>query len=336
MHPSPSADVVNPPSVFVRMAPLSGEIHETTTACSAGDSESLPARRLRGHNGRMDREALAGFLRRRRESITPAEVGLPDGVRRRTAGLRREEVAQLAGMSTDYYGRLEQARSTQPSTQMVRALARALRLSDDETEHLHRLAGHAAPDRSYRSMHVRPALMFVLDQLRDAAAFVTSDTYVVLAQNQLAMLLMGDLRAQANTGLRASMSYQWFTDPDMRDRVPAHQRDEHSRIMVADLRAAWARRRTDADMRELIDALLHQSSEFVELWERHEVAVRRMQRKTFLTAVGPITLDCEVLAAADGQTLVVLTPPPASAALENLRLLSVVGRQASADPAAAP
>ncbi|WP_458609270.1 helix-turn-helix transcriptional regulator [Mycobacterium sp. C3-094] len=276
-------------------------------------------------DGRMDRDALAGFLRRRREAITPAEVGLPEGARRRTSGLRREEVAQLAGMSADYYGRLEQARSTQPSTQMVRAMARALRLSEDETDHLHHLAGHAAPDRGNRSMHVGPALMFVLDQMRDAAAFVTSDTYVVLAQNQLATVLMGDLGAHASTGPSASMSYRWFTDPRMRERVPPHERDEHSRIMVADLRAAWARRRADPDMRELIDALLRESSEFAALWTRHEVAVRRMQRKTFVTAVGPLTLDCEVLAATHGQKLVVLTPPPGSAALENLRLLSVVG-----------
>ncbi|TRW89254.1 helix-turn-helix domain-containing protein [Mycolicibacterium sp. 018/SC-01/001] len=277
----------------------------------------------------MDRDALAGFLRRRREAITPAEVGLPDGARRRTTGLRREEVAQLAGMSADYYGRLEQARSTQPSTQMVRAMARALRLSDDETDHLYRLAGHAAPDRCSRSKYVGPALLFVLDQMRDAAAFVTSDTYVVLAQNELARVLMGDLDVHGKTGLAASMSYQWFTEPGMRERVPPHEHDEHSRILVADLRAAWARRRADPDMQELIGALLHESSEFAALWERHEVAVRRMQRKTFVTAVGPLTLDCEVLAATHGQKLVVLTPPPGSAALENLRLLSVVGRAPS-------
>lgn len=87
----------------------------------------------------MDREALAEFLRRRREAMRPEDVGLPTGTRpRRTVGLRREEVAQLTGMSVDYYGRLEQSRSTQPSPQMVRALARALRLTDDESDHLYR------------------------------------------------------------------------------------------------------------------------------------------------------------------------------------------------------
>ncbi|OHU98595.1 helix-turn-helix transcriptional regulator [Mycobacterium talmoniae] len=275
----------------------------------------------------MDRAALAEFLRRRREALRPTDVGLPAGARRRTAGLRREEVAQLTGMSVDYYGRLEQARSTQPSPQMLRALARALRLTDDETDHLYRLAGHAVPERHGQSTHVRPALLFVLDQMRDAAAFVCSDTDVMLAQNDLAKLLMGDL-VTGETGLRSSISWQWFTDPDARAAVPADEHDEHSRVMVADLRAAWARRRTDADMRELVERLLAHSREFAELWARHEVAVRRMQRKTFLTRVGRITLDCEVLATTDGQRLVVLTPPAGSSAAEKLRLLAVVGNQA--------
>ncbi len=275
----------------------------------------------------MDRDALAEFLRRRREAVRPADVGLPAGVRRRTAGLRREEVAQLTGMSVDYYGRLEQARSAQPSPQMLRALARALRLTEDETDHLYRLAGHAVPDRGTRSVHVRPALLFVLDQMRDAAAFVCSDTGVMLAQNEMAKLLMGD-RVTGETGLGASLTWQWFTDPSARETAPVDDQDEHSRIMVADLRAAWARRRTDADMSELVEGLLKHSPEFAELWARHEVATRRMQRKTFLTRVGPITLDCEVLATTDGQQLVVLTPPAGSSALEKLRLLAVVRDQA--------
>ena len=117
-------------------------------------------------------------------------------------------------------------------------------------------------------------------------------------------------------------------DPRARELAPAEEHDEHSRITVADLRAAWARRPTDTDMRELVDSLLEHSPEFAELWARHEVATRRMQRKTFLTRVGPITLDCEVLTTTDGQQLVVLTPPAGSSAMESLRLLAVVGNQA--------
>lgn len=155
----------------------------------------------------MDRDALAEFLRRRREAMRPADVGLPAGPRpRRTVGLRREEVAQLTGMSVDYYGRLEQSRSTQPSPQMLRALARALRLTDDETDHLYRLAGHAVPDRIAASMHARPALLFVLDQMRDAAAFICSDTYLLLAQNDLAKQLMGH-RVSVTGALEESIAW---------------------------------------------------------------------------------------------------------------------------------
>ena len=176
----------------------------------------------------MDRDALAEFLRRRREAMRPEDVGLRTGTRpRRTVGLRREEVAQLTGMSVDYYGRLEQSRSTQPSPQMVRALARALRLTGDETDHLYRLAGHAVPDRVAASMHVRPALLFLLDQMRDAAAFICSDTYLLLAQNELAKRLMGD-RTTVTGALEESIAWQWFTDPGSRANVPNGDHDEHS------------------------------------------------------------------------------------------------------------
>ncbi|MGB2921250.1 MAG: hypothetical protein WBC15_14280 [Mycobacterium sp.] len=174
---------------------------------------------------------------------------------------------------------------------------------------------------------MRPALLFVLDQMRDAAAFVCSDTYVILAQNDVAKLLMGD-RSATTSEVRDSPAWQRFTDPHARDEVPADEHHEHSRTTVADLRAAWARRRNDADMSELVDALLEHSAEFAELWARHEVAVRRRQRKTFQTKVGPITLDCEVLITEDDKQLVVLTPPAGSTALADLRLLAVVGDQA--------
>ena len=121
----------------------------------------------------MDRDALAVFLVEHRRALLPADVGLPEGARRRTAGLRREEVAQLAAMSTDYYARLEQRRAPQPSTQMLAALARALRLSSDERDYLFRVAGHAAPDR-VAAEHVAPALLRVLDRLSDTPAMILS------------------------------------------------------------------------------------------------------------------------------------------------------------------
>lgn len=164
----------------------------------------------------MQTDALAGYLRGRREKIDPTDVGLAPTGRRRTAGLRREEVAHLAGMSVDYYVRLEQGRSAQPLPRMLRSLARALRLGDDETDHLHRLAGHAVPDRGGVSFHVRPTLMFILDQVSDAAAFVTTDTEIVLAQNALATLLMGEL-LDPDQGWKSSLCWRWFTEPGSRE-----------------------------------------------------------------------------------------------------------------------
>jgi transcriptional regulator with XRE-family HTH domain len=123
----------------------------------------------------MHNKELAEFLRRRRETLRPGDVGLLHGPRRRTGGLRREEVAALAGMSTDYYARLEQQRGPQPSVQIAAALARALRLTLDERDHLFALIGHHAPARFQYSEHVSPTLLRVLDRVGDSPALVLSD-----------------------------------------------------------------------------------------------------------------------------------------------------------------
>ena len=275
----------------------------------------------------MDRDALADFLVRRRDALKPSDVGLTPGPRRRTPGLRREEVAQLTGMSVDYYARLEQGRSPQPSTQMLRALARTLRLSRDESDHLHRLAGHPAPDRVGSSSHVRPVLLHVLDQLDECAAFVCSDTDEVLAQNQLSRLLQGDHTGR--TGVEASATYQWFTADDGQERIRAEDRPEHSRVRVADLRATWSRRHQDADVRALVDALLAESPEFAEIWERHEVGVKHLEHKRFVhPRIGELTVDCETLATdEDGQRLIILGAAPGTDDHGKLQLLRVLGEQ---------
>src|SRR5688572_14694342 len=139
----------------------------------------------------MNRAELADFLRRRRARLDPADVGLPAGTRRRTAGLRREEVAGLAGMSVDYYVRLEQARSPQPSVQMLLALSRAMRLSEDERDHIFFLSGHEAPSRLSSSGMVRVGLLPILDQLTESPALVISDLGVTLAENYLAQVING-------------------------------------------------------------------------------------------------------------------------------------------------
>ena len=274
----------------------------------------------------MDRSSLADFLRRRREALQPADVGLTVGPRRRAPGLRREEVAHLTGMSVDYYARLEQARSPQPSIQMLRALARTLRLSHDETDHLYRLSGHAAPDRTGSSAYVRPVLLRVIDQLEDCAAFVISDLGVVLAQNRLSRLLQGD--RSGLTGVEASWTWRWFAEPDTR-AVPSAEQPAHSRIRVAELRATWSRRPNDPDVRELIDALSAASEEFTELWERHEVGLRHpMTKRLIHPRVGLLEVDCETMATAEeGQNLVILSAAPGTETHGKLELLRVLGEQ---------
>src|SRR5580692_3988785 len=155
----------------------------------------------------MDRAALADFLRHRREALRPQDVGLPAGVRRRTSGLRREEVAAIAVMSTDYYTRLEQQRGPQPSEQMLGSLARALRLTGSERDYLFRIAGHNAPGPAAVATHVSPALLRVLDRLDDTPALVISSLCETLVQNAMAAALFGD--ATGYTGLARSGIYRW-------------------------------------------------------------------------------------------------------------------------------
>src|SRR4051812_41204801 len=176
--------------------------------------------------GPMDRAELAHFLRRSRERLRPDEVGLSAGPRRRTSGLRREEVALLAGMSADYLMRLEQARSPQPSTQLVAALARALRLDDDGRDHLYVLAGHRPPAGRFAGNHVRPGLLYLLDQLTTVPAQILSDLGDVLAQNAMAQALLGSVCAvvRHDHDQDHNIVWRWFNDPTLRTAYPA---DEH-------------------------------------------------------------------------------------------------------------
>ena len=276
----------------------------------------------------MDRSSLADFLRRRREALQPADVGLTAGPRRRTGGLRREEVAQLTGMSTDYYTRLEQQRGPQPSPQMLIALARGLRLSLDERDHLFRLAGHGAPDRVRRGEHVPPGMMRVLDRLSDTPAQVVTDLGVTLVQNRLATALLGDQTAY--TGPERSAFFRWFTGvPAERALRAEREHAAQSRVWAADLRAATGRGTPGADV--LVEQLLAAGGEFAEVWARHEVAAHLEQRKTLVhPELGEIALDCQILHSEDrGQRLLVFTATPGTVDAERLELLSVVDRQFS-------
>jgi transcriptional regulator with XRE-family HTH domain len=273
----------------------------------------------------MDRAALADFLRRRREALQPGDVGLPTGARRRTQGLRREEVASLAVMSTDYYTRLEQQRGPQPSEHMLASLARALRLTGGERDYLYRVAGHNAPASLSAPMHVAPALQRVLDRLDDTPALVLTDLGETLVQNRMAAALFGD--ASGRTGFARSGIYRWFTDPAERSIYPEADRDRQSRAQVANLRAAYGLRGPRSRAADLVRTLQRANEEFAELWARHEVAQRFEDHKTLVhPELGPIELDCQALFTEDQfQTLLVLTAPPRTEGYEKLQLLSVLG-----------
>jgi transcriptional regulator with XRE-family HTH domain len=274
----------------------------------------------------MDRDGLASFLRHRRQALQPGDVGLGPGRRRRTPGLRREEVAALAHMSTDFYARLEQRRGSRPSQQTIGALARALRLTLDERDHLLQLAGHTAPLRTGRSDHVSPALLRVLDGL-DTPAQVVSDLGVTLEQNPLAEALLG--AQTTHSGLARSMIYRWFTDPEERIRFPVEDHAVQSRRYTALLRAVQGRDPGDADPSELIEALLRHSPEFAALWDKHEVGLPAEMRKRIAhPTIGVIELDCLILTA-DNQTekLVVFTATPGTEDAERLALLRVIGTE---------
>jgi transcriptional regulator with XRE-family HTH domain len=276
----------------------------------------------------VDRSSLADFLRRRREVLRPEDVGLGTGPRRRTPGLRREEVASLAGMSADYYTRLEQQRGPQPSEQMVAAIARALRLDLDERDHLFRLAGHNAPIRVRRVDHVAPALLRVLDRLEDTPAMVVSDLGETLVANRLARALFAE--TEERTGLRRSQVWRWFTDPAERAHYAPEEHEHLERIQVANLRAAvTAAGPGDRRAVELVAALERRSPEFARAWARHEVGTRWSDRKTIVhPELGRIVVDCQVLLTENqAQALLLFTATPGSEDAEKLALLGVVGQQ---------
>ncbi|MBB5130320.1 transcriptional regulator with XRE-family HTH domain [Thermocatellispora tengchongensis] len=275
----------------------------------------------------MDLREFGEFLRSRRDRIQPAEVGLPVGTRRRVPGLRRDEVAVLAGASTDYYNQLEQGRGAQPSEQMVAALARALRLTEDERSHLYFLAGRPVPPRHGLAAHVHPGMLDLLERLPTTPAAVITDLHATLVQNRLATALLGPISTAK--GREASFVYRWFTDPEARSRYHPDEHDHQSRVFVADLRAVAARRGGDEQVTGLIRELLSSSAEFADLWAHQEVAVRRADRKRLIhPELGAIELDCLSLLSEDGtQRLLWFTAPVGGDSAEKLALLDVLGGQ---------
>lgn len=276
----------------------------------------------------MDRDDLARFLRTRREALQPQDVGLPRGARRRTPGLRREEVAALAEMSADYYSRIERGGGPQPSEQILASIARALHLSLAERDHLFLLAGHGARPRTGRGDHVSPGMLRVLDRLADTPAQVISGLGETLVQTPLAVALVGD--ETHFTGLARSIIYRWYTDPDSRRIYPEEDHDRHGREFTAQLRQAVARQGPDSPAAVLAAELGRISPQFAALWVQHEVGLKPTGRHKRFShpQVGLIELFCQVLLDPDqDQVLLVFTATPGSENAEKLRLLHVIGAQ---------
>jgi transcriptional regulator with XRE-family HTH domain len=277
----------------------------------------------------MDKQELGAFLRSRRERLRPEDAGLPSGPRRRTPGLRREEVAVLAHISTEYYVRLEQGRAPRPSGEVLAGIAGALRLTDAESGHLHVLAGTAPARTGLLRRDVRPSILALLERLPQTAAFVTSAAFEVLAWNDLAAALMEDFGALAPED--RNLARRAFLGPS-RPEAPVYgvaDGAEFRQHAVMELRATLARYPADPAVAGLIEELRDGSPEFARLWERHDVQGAPMLTKTFRhPVVGEVTVDCDSLALTDrDQRLVLYSAPPGSSGAEALALLNVLGTE---------
>jgi transcriptional regulator with XRE-family HTH domain len=213
------------------------------------------------------RQALADFLRQRRARLSPAEVGLPPGIRRRTPGLRREEVAQLANMGTSWYVWLEQGRDVHPSAQVLESLAQALRLTLNERRHLFLLAGQPLPPHA-SSLEERagPELQQVLDDLNPTPAYAVGRRWDFVAWNKAADGLFAI--AEASSPYAHNLVWRLFTSSTMRERPNWEQ---VARGTLAEFRAASARYPGDRWFEELIEDLKQVSPEFRRWWPHHDV-----------------------------------------------------------------
>lgn len=276
----------------------------------------------------MDDKALGGFLRHRRERLRPEDVGLPGGGRRRTPGLRREEVAGLAALSPDYYSRLEQGRVRTPSAAALSSLARAIRLTGDEQDYLFRLAGQQPPEPSSPLAHVDPAMLYLLDALEHTPAQVSDDLLTVVAQNRAAENLLGVWAGLP--GYESNVTWRWFADPASRSSNDPAEHERIGRTYAADLRAGVAQRPArDRFAHGLVADLLERSAEFGELWAQQQVVALSSAPKLIRhPLVGELDLQCDVvLSPATGHRLIIFRPRPGSIAHERIAFLDVLGNQ---------
>ena len=280
----------------------------------------------------MDSWEFGATLRRWRDGVAPAKVGVAEGRRRRATGLRREELAELAGISVDYLTRLEQGRATSPSAQVVEALARALRLTDAERDLLFRLAGHVTPGFDLVSSRITPGVQRLLDRLANTPVAVYDATWTLIIANAPYDALMGPTTSLR--GIERNSIWRHLIGPGSRAvQTPEERADQQARL-VADLRLTAARYPADQRLKRLIRELAALSPRFVELWagnfEPHQDQGRH---KTIdHPDVGHITLDCDTLVvAADDLRIMIFTAEPETEDAERLALATVLGTQSLID-----
>ncbi len=264
-----------------------------------------------------DMDDLANFLRTRRSRVDPATVGIPVDRRRRVAGLRREEIAHLSGVSADYYVRLEQGRATQPSEQVLDALARVLALDETERDHLHRLAHQPRRRTTAPAARLRPELLRVLDLVGETPALIMNHRLDVLAGNRLAHLLYGTPIPGLNTARHLFL--------EEADRGLYADWETCTLDAVGHLRLAAGKYPDDPRLAALIGELAMGSDRFRRLWARADVRARTHGRKTYRhPLVGPLELHQENFALPDesGLELIVLAATPGTPSADGLRLLA--------------
>ena len=270
---------------------------------------------------------LGPALRRWRDRVTPDTAGLPAGGQRRAPGLRREELAMLAGISADYVTRLEQGRAGNPSAQVVAALARALRLSNDERAHLFRLAGLSEPGLDTVPTHIAPSVHRLIDRLTGSPLAVYDATWTLLLANAPYAALMGD--PSTWHGNERNGVWRHFVGPRGRARRTPETAAAFETATVADLRTAVTLYPADERLRRLITDLRANSERFAQLWAAGVVGRHQAGRKTIdHPYVGPVTLDCDVLTVTGSDLrIMVYTAEPNTPDADKLALLTVLGTQ---------
>ena len=277
-----------------------------------------------------DETSLGATIHAWRDRLTPAEVGLPAGRGRRTVGLRREELSELAGISVDYIVRLEQGRAVTPSAQIVSALARALRLTRGERDHLYGLAGLQAPRDGTITDHIPPGMQRVLTRLGETPVAVFAADWRLIWWNRSWAALLGDpssLSPEDRNLVRSRFPADAEHGRLARWPVLSENREGTDRAIVADLRRASARYPDDQRLTGLIRRLLDDSPRFARLWQEGAVGGHAEDRKTILRPdIGEITVDCDVLNDSDTDLkIVIYTVAPGSEDESKLDLARVAG-----------